>query len=170
MNVAATDIAVPGSAVPSLLGMDHRAIVWCYNLLLPLRKIIFTLRNSDPQSTRRRIQHVAKQLALPDNYDYLDSVNRERAAYLVRKSECVWFESRKKCLVNSQYHWIHDRTCLVGGSRAWPSWVSCTGWKHLLGCIRSRRRCTQSLAFQHSLLGWFFSLPPRLSQRVALST
>ena len=83
MNVAATDIVVAGSAAPALLGMDHRAIVWCFNLLLPLRKIIFSMHNSDPENAKRRVRDVSEQLAIPDDYSYLDSVNRERELYIV---------------------------------------------------------------------------------------
>lgn len=83
LNVAATDIVVPGSKMPPLLGMDHRAIVWCYNLLLPLRQIIFTLRTSDSRNARDRIRSVTESLGLPEDYDYLDSVRNEISTFFV---------------------------------------------------------------------------------------
>ena len=53
-------------------GMDHRAIVWCHNLLSVVRKVIFTLVRQENQdlSSSDRLHVVQASLGLPDmNYE-----------------------------------------------------------------------------------------------------
>lgn len=46
LTLLAVDIMPKEASSPSF-GMDHRAIVWCHNVLVPLRKIIFALVRSE---------------------------------------------------------------------------------------------------------------------------
>lgn len=68
------------------LGMDHRAIVWCHNLLLSMRTVIFTLVQTDRQhlSATDRVDAVRESLSVDSNYDFLSSAGQLRIAFRVR--------------------------------------------------------------------------------------
>ena len=85
LNLAATDIMLSGEKSSSpLLGMDHRAIVWCHNLLVPVRQILFALHDSENKNKEERLREVSTRIGLSDTYNYLDSINNIRSTYVVR--------------------------------------------------------------------------------------
>lgn len=53
----------PGK-VPPALGMDHKAIVWCHNLLAPVRRILLSLHETRMQPTAKRIGAITDMLKL----------------------------------------------------------------------------------------------------------
>eukprot|EP00977_Amphora_coffeiformis_P010590 scaffold2500_cov176-Amphora_coffeaeformis.AAC.1 len=81
LNLGTVDIMSSGRKKAPLLGMDHRAVVWCHNLLSRVREIIFTLNRSDENDAPARLREVAQRLDIPSDYNYLDSVKRTRMAY-----------------------------------------------------------------------------------------
>jgi hypothetical protein len=85
INILASDIMDVGETTVPLLGMDHRAIVWCHNLLSPVRRILFALSRStgetDDPSTK--LLHLAEILNLPMDYDYVASLRQMRLAATV---------------------------------------------------------------------------------------
>ena len=80
MNLLATDIMKKGDNSLPLLGMDHRAIVWCHNLLLPVRHILFSLTRREGTNPQKRLQKVANALRIPSDYDYRSSLDKMRNA------------------------------------------------------------------------------------------
>lgn len=62
-----------------LLGMDHRAIVWCHQILHQVRKVIWTLAASDHLPVQERRSKVLASLSLNSDWNegmYTDEVER----------------------------------------------------------------------------------------------
>jgi hypothetical protein len=73
----------PKGALPTF-GMDHRAIVWCHNLLAVVRKVIYTLVREENQklSPTDRIQVVQASLGLKDS-NYRKALEQHQAKFRV---------------------------------------------------------------------------------------
>jgi pimeloyl-ACP methyl ester carboxylesterase len=67
-----------------LLGMAHRAIVWCHNVLDPIRRIVLSLEETRRESSSRRIEAVRELLQLEHSYSFSESVQQQRRALHVR--------------------------------------------------------------------------------------
>lgn len=81
-SILATDLMVlplDDQRQPPTLGMDHRAIVWCHNLLKPLRAILHTLSMNNHQSTSSmdRLRRVQERLNMTAAYDYEEAVDQQ---------------------------------------------------------------------------------------------
>ena len=65
--------AAGASGVKSQIGMDHRAIVWCNNLLSVVRGVVYTLiqdnEHKNKLSTEERLNGVKRYLGLKDDDD-----------------------------------------------------------------------------------------------------
>ena len=76
------------------LGMDHRAIVWCHNLLSVVRKVVFHLAphnqkrdgsSSLSSSPQQRLQRVKDLFGLTDGHDnttYSKALEAHQARFL----------------------------------------------------------------------------------------
>lgn len=88
LNILASDIMDVGEKSPPLLGMDHRAIVWCHNLLAPVRRILFALSqfhgDADENPSTKLLQ-VAEVLNLPKDYDYAVALRQMRLSSIVSR-------------------------------------------------------------------------------------
>jgi len=73
VTVMATDIMVPpiddNRILSPMLGMDHRAIVWCHNLLDPVRTIIRSLVAGNGTTAEDRVRAVKQGLSLGNDDD-----------------------------------------------------------------------------------------------------
>jgi len=83
LAVSAVDVMKAGVDVNTkmpALGMDHRAIVWCRNLLLSVRSIIYTLSQAQRQGqgSADRVMAVRRLFELDDSYSYATSTQRLR--------------------------------------------------------------------------------------------
>jgi hypothetical protein len=68
------------------LGMDHRAIAWCHNLLLSVRTVIFTLVQTDRKNlpATDRVAAVLESLSIDSTkYDFLSSAKELRTTFRV---------------------------------------------------------------------------------------
>jgi hypothetical protein len=61
------------SGLAPTLGMDHRSIVWCHNLLLSVRDVIFVLVQTDRQELPAvdRVTAVQESWSIDASYDFL---------------------------------------------------------------------------------------------------
>jgi hypothetical protein len=73
------------------LGMDHRSLVWCHNVLTVVRSLVFALvqaQQLDPPRTApdTLLQHIQSTLTLPsdDSYSYMDTVDQQTRQMEVR--------------------------------------------------------------------------------------
>jgi len=124
LNLGAVDIMSNGRKTVPLLGMDHRAIVWCHNLLSKVREIIFTLNRNDDKDAPIRLREVANRLEIPSDYNYLDSVERTRMVYVVRQKKNVVTDQESS---HFSYNALRlDRNPSDGGDLYWRRMVSCT--------------------------------------------
>jgi pimeloyl-ACP methyl ester carboxylesterase len=64
------------------LGMDHKAIVWCHNLLGPVRRIVGTLHETQQLPTAERLQAVRDLYPLKEPFS--DAVLRQHISLRVR--------------------------------------------------------------------------------------
>jgi pimeloyl-ACP methyl ester carboxylesterase len=79
LTLAAVDLMTAGvqeATHPPQFGMDHRAIVWCHNLLRPIRSILFALLQQGPDG------RLLQTLDLPADYDYARSVEASHADFV----------------------------------------------------------------------------------------
>jgi hypothetical protein len=69
------------------LGMDHRAIVWCHNVLRSVRTVIFTLVQTDRQHlpAAERVAAVRESLSLSvdSHNDFVSSAKQLRVTLRV---------------------------------------------------------------------------------------
>jgi pimeloyl-ACP methyl ester carboxylesterase len=95
LSLVATDIMVhstnEGKSSTPFLGMDHRAIVWCHNLLSPVRSMLETLIRADRdgndaptrmQSLKDSLQH--DTFSFDESYDYDSRVESMQQQLQVR--------------------------------------------------------------------------------------
>ena len=85
LSILSTDIMEVGGNGSPKFGMDHRAIVWCHNLLAPVRSILFALDSADRRGlgASDRIMAVRTTLDLNTTYDFKLSVIRMSASLRV---------------------------------------------------------------------------------------
>lgn len=61
------------------MGMDHRAIVWCHNVLTRVRQILHVVATqNDPQERRRTLD------SLLSSQDYDEALKAQRESFRVR--------------------------------------------------------------------------------------
>jgi pimeloyl-ACP methyl ester carboxylesterase len=145
LSVAAVDLlkpAVDEGKVPASLGMDHRAIVWCRNLLEPILEALNTLHtdNSSPEevSSMDRFTLTWPRIATGaglslKGYSYDDAVKRNYAELRVRARFCALTPFGSDC------HFANAKS-LASGS-VWANTVACDGNVLTLQC----RMADQSL-------------------------
>jgi pimeloyl-ACP methyl ester carboxylesterase len=85
LTLLAVDIMPKEASSPSF-GMDHRAIVWCHNVLVPLRKIIFALVRSerDGEAAPARIGAVQSLFDRSKTQNYNTALQRMMTTFRVR--------------------------------------------------------------------------------------
>ena len=66
------------------LGMDHKAIAWCHNILAPVRQILLSLHETRSKQSGERVDIIRRLLKLPDDMSVANSVQEEDDAFLVR--------------------------------------------------------------------------------------
>ena len=81
-----------GTMATPCLGMDHRAIVWCHNLLAPLRTMLVTLARARreqqrPMEVLRAVLTTVPKRAL----EFKDSIHRQYQSLQVSPSYCLCF-------------------------------------------------------------------------------
>jgi hypothetical protein len=82
----------PNGAAPQL-GMDHRAIVWCNNLLSVVRSVIFTLARQEVQELppEVRLEQVAHQLGVDTSfYQYNSALQEHQSTFVVRMQTVLY--------------------------------------------------------------------------------
>jgi hypothetical protein len=92
LSVLSTDIMEPKIRGGKQLGMDHRAIVWCHNLLSVVRGIIYALVRELDEQPQARIESVQKYLVLQDSdvdYSYGKRLHEHQSQFMV--SICIAF-------------------------------------------------------------------------------
>jgi hypothetical protein len=75
----------PSKSIPTL-GMDHRAIVWCHNLLSVVRNVVFATKLSDNRNepARAKLKKIRTVLGLTKAYSFDDSAQAHMRSFRVR--------------------------------------------------------------------------------------
>ena len=74
LTVLAAGVMDERSPDHGAIGMDHRAIVWCHNVLSVVRRVIFKLKD-DTLNDQAKIDSVRQVLGIDDTYSYQDAVD-----------------------------------------------------------------------------------------------
>lgn len=69
LSVLSPEIMKKKESQSPQLGMDHRAIVWCHNLLSVVREVIYTLETNQSLPPQERLNAVQSNLRVDGNYD-----------------------------------------------------------------------------------------------------
>jgi hypothetical protein len=94
ISILATDImkraTIEGKNHTPTLGVDHRAIVWCHNLLAEVRYILHSLILSNDNLPKARIEKLRQLLVAssPLSNNYLESVSNLQQTLQVRSCHC----------------------------------------------------------------------------------
>jgi PGAP1-like protein len=86
LSVLSTDIMEPKTNGAKHLGMDHRAIVWCHNLLSVVRGVIFTLVRDLDKQPHVRMESVQTYLGLQvisEDYSYDKRLQEHQSQFTV---------------------------------------------------------------------------------------
>lgn len=124
-SILATDMMQPGvvearNYVPPMLGVDHRGIVWCHNLLSEVRRIIFALvamttdDNTDP---KHRLERVQQTLRIDPSYDYGHAVHNLRNNLQVRRPNILLFLATLRSTLFLMYFFGQIRKSTVSFER-----------------------------------------------------
>ena len=146
LSLLATDFMPNGTAmdIPVQLGMDHRAVVWCHNLLSEVRSILYAMihhSDDDNASTlTSRVSLVRQRLQLPHNddddkvYDYRLSVGtipsrlQETYGHLKAIAMETGLLYNAEIMVDAYaclgaWRYLHSDTFAVGSSTSWLLWL-----------------------------------------------
>jgi len=146
LSLLATDFMPNGTAmeIPVQFGMDHRAVVWCHNLLSEVRSILYTMiHHSDDNNASTltsRVSMVRQRLQLPFNDDD-DKVNdyrlsvgtipsrlQETYGHLTAFAMETGLLYNAEIMVNAYaclgaWRYLHSDTFAVGSSTSWLLWL-----------------------------------------------
>jgi PGAP1-like protein len=92
LSILATDIMQPKTNGVKQLGMDHRAIVWCHNLLSIVRGLLYALVREPDKQPQERIESVQAYLGLQasgKDYSYDKRLQEHQSQFMV--STCSAF-------------------------------------------------------------------------------
>ncbi|CAB9525191.1 GPI inositol-deacylase [Seminavis robusta] len=91
LSILATQVMKPATdkVQPPTLGMDHRAIVWCHNLLSVVREVFYTLvQQRDNKEPQERIAAVQEYLGLQtttndkEGYSFQESLEEHQSVFM----------------------------------------------------------------------------------------
>jgi pimeloyl-ACP methyl ester carboxylesterase len=121
------------------LGMDHRAIVWCHQLLMDVRKIIWTLATSDHLSGLERRKKIEIALGIESEtgipYSYMENTHQLHQILKLRLGyfQAVCMESSMMYnlpLLYAFYLFNASLRCSIACLQALPHFSE---WRHIFG-------------------------------------